>query len=472
MKVLFVTSEAVPFIASGGLADVSGALPRALRNHKVACRVILPLYSDIPEEYKANMKYITNFQVPLAWRSQYCGLFESNVNGVKYYFLDNEYYFKRDGIYGFYDDAERFAFFSRAVIEAIPHLGFVPDILHCNDWQSALSPVYLKLNYADNELYQNIKTIFTIHNIQYQGKYGLELIENVLGIDLQYTDILEYDDCINFVKAAIVTSDKVTTVSPSYATELHDPWFAHGLDRLISDYSYKVSGILNGIDTKEYNPTTDKLIYKKFSVAKLADRRSNKLELLDSLDMEEIEDSMLISMVTRLVSHKGLDLVKYAFEEMLSLNTQFIILGTGDYIYIDFFQYMQEKYPERVRMITGFIPKIARQIYAGTDIFLMPSKIEPCGLAQMVACHYGALPVVREIGGLRDTINDEGGENPNGFTFKTYNAHDMLGAVARAKGAFEYPDHWKSIQENAMKMDFSWSKSSKEYIKLYESIVK
>lgn len=471
MKVLFVTSEAVPFIASGGLADVSGALPRSLRNHKIACRVILPLYSDIPEEYKENMKYIGNFQVPLAWRSQYCGLFESTVNNVKYYFLDNEYYFKRDGIYGFYDDAERFAFFSRAVLEAIPHLGFTPEIVHCNDWQSALTPVYLKLFYQDNELYQNIRSIFTIHNIQYQGKYGEEILESVLGIDPKYADVLEYDDCLNFVKGAIATSDRVTTVSPTYAKELHDPWFAHSMDRLISQYSSKVSGILNGIDIKEYDPANDDLIFKKFSATNIKDRKKNKTELLKSLNMEEIKDSMLVSMVTRLVSHKGLDLVKYAFEEMLSLNTQFIILGTGDYLYVDFFQYMQEKYPERVRMITGFIPKLARQIYAGTDVFLMPSKTEPCGLAQMVACRYGALPVVREIGGLKDTINDEGGENPNGFTFKTYNAHDMLGAVARAKGAFSNPKHWQAIQTNAMKFDFSWAKSSKEYIELYESVL-
>ena len=471
MKVLFVSSEAVPFIASGGLADVSGALPRALRNHKVACRVILPLYSDIPEEYRQNMKYVTNFQVPLAWRSQYCGLFESTINGVKYYFLDNEYYFKRDGLYGFYDDAERFAFFSRAVIEAIPHLNFNPDIIHCNDWQTALIPVYLNLFYRHIKHCEHIRTVFTIHNIQYQGKYGLELMESVLGIDPKDTGVLEYDDCINFVKGAIVTSDKVTTVSPSYANELHDPWFAHGLDRLISEYSFKVSGILNGIDIKEYDPANDELIYKKFSANKLSERRKNKLELLKSLNMEEIEDSMLVSMVTRLVSHKGLDLVKYAFEEMLSLGTQFIILGTGDYVYIDFLQYMQEKYPERVRMITGFIPTLARQIYAGTDAFLMPSKIEPCGLAQMVACRYGALPIVREIGGLKDTINDEGGENPNGFTFKTYNAHDMLGAVARAKGTFEYSERWQSIQQNAMRFDFSWSKSSKEYIELYKSVL-
>jgi len=471
MKVLFATSEAVPFVASGGLAEVSGALPRALRNNRIACRVIMPLYSDINPELRASLKYITNFQVPLSWRNQYCGLFEGNANGVKYYFLDNEYYFKREGLYGFYDDAERFAFFSKAVVEAIQHLDFIPDILHCNDWQTALAPVYLDLYYRQNPSYISIKTIFTIHNIQYQGKYGMEILETVVGIGLEHAELLQMDDCVNFVKGAVESADRVTTVSPTYANELLDPWFAHGLDRLLVRRKFKLSGILNGIDTKSYDPATDPALWKNYSVDKLEGRAANRTQLLESLDLPEYEDAMVVAMVTRLVAHKGLDLVKYVFEEMLSHGIQFIILGTGEHVYEDFFRYMQEKYPDRVRIISGFIPELARRIYGGADAFLMPSKTEPCGLAQMISARYGALPIVRETGGLYDTIRDAGQEDGNGFTFKTYNAHDMLGAIDRARGIFNNKEQWKALQINAMSADFSWGRSAKEYIKLYQSIL-
>ncbi|MDR2655343.1 MAG: glycogen synthase [Oscillospiraceae bacterium] len=476
MKILFAASEATPFIASGGLADVAGSLPRALLDEGAVCRVIMPLYSAIKPELRQKLRYIGNFTVPVAWREQYCGLFEAPANGVKYYFLDNEYYFRRNSIYGFYDDAERFSFFSRALVEAVRHINFIPDVLHANDWQTALAPVYLDFCYKErNPVYNNIKTLLTIHNIGYQGQYGPELMESVLGIEPKYFSVLACNDGrggldINFLKAGIERANKISTVSRTYARELLDPWYAHGLDGLLRERSFKLSGILNGIDTKLYNPGTDTALWKNYSAETVEDKSVNRSELLKSLNLPEDGNSLVLAMVTRLAAHKGLDLVKYIFEEMLSHGVRVIILGTGEMVYEGYFGYMQEKHPDKVRFINGFVPDFARKIYAGADAFLMPSKSEPCGLSQMIAARYGTIPIVRETGGLADTIRDEGGENPNGFTFKTYNAHDMLGAVDRAKGVFSDKDRWRRLQRNAMNCDFSWAVSAKQYIDLYNSL--
>ena len=472
MKVLYATSEAKPFAASGGLADVAGSLPKALRDRLVGCRVVLPLYESVPQELRETMTFLTSFSVPVAWRRQYCGVFEAKHNGVIYYLLDNQYYFKRAGLYGHYDDAERFAFFARAVIEMIRYIDFKPDIIHANDWQSALIPVYYSLFYAGQEGYEDIKTVFTIHNIQYQGKYGMEILEDVFGIPQSARPIVEQDGCVNLMKGAIETADRVTTVSPTYAGEILDPWYSHGLDPILRLREWKLSGILNGIDTDEYNPETDPQIYRHFSAEDPSGKAENKRALQERLDLPQTAELPLIGMVSRLVTHKGLDLVKYVIDELLGDSLQMVILGSGDWVYENFFREVQGRFPDKFRYCAGFVPELAQKIYAASDIFLMPSKSEPCGLSQMVACRYGAVPVVRETGGLKDSIQDCGDGFGNGFTFKTYNANDMLYAVRRALGAYANKNDWPILVERALRSDFSWGRSANEYMKLYRELLK
>ncbi len=472
MKVLYAASEALPFIASGGLGDVAGSLPHALRKRLIGCRVVLPMYDTIKQELKDTMKFITHISVPVAWRRQYCGIFEAKYNGVIYYLIDNQYYFKRDTIYGHYDDAERFAFFSRAVLEIIPYIDFKPDIIHCNDWQTALTPVYYSAMYANSPGYENIKTIFTIHNIQYQGVYGKELLEDVLGIPADKASLLEYDGCINFMKGAIECADKVTTVSPSYADEILDPWYSHGLDSILNERRYKLSGILNGIDTVGYDPATDKCIKKNFSADDVSGKKVDKKELQKEMGLPVKPGVPVIGMVTRLVSHKGLDLVKGILDELLATSEmQLVVLGSGDYEYESYFRWIAEKYPDKVGLRIGFVPELARKIYAGADMFLMPSKSEPCGLSQMVALRYGTVPIVRETGGLRDSITDCGDGKGNGFTFKSYNAHDMLDAIRRALTLY-YNGDWNELVLRALNCDFSWGRSANAYIRLYKETLK
>ncbi len=473
MKILYVASEATPFIATGGLADVAGSLPRAICENQQGCRVVIPLYSAIKQELREDMKFLCSFYVPLGWRNQYCGVFEASSNGVKYYLLDNEYYFKRDGgIYGFYDDAERFAFFSKAVCEMIQYVDYDPDILHCNDWQAAMVPVYLNLFYREIEKYQKIRTVFTIHNIQYQGKYGMEIATDVLGLPYYAAPTMMYDGCLNMMKAAIEVSNYVSTVSPTYANEITDPWFSHGLDRLLRNHQGKLVGILNGIDTVSYNPESDPALYENYGLDTIEKKQINKVELQKSMGLQQDEGIMLIGIVTRFVAHKGIDLIQYIFEELMRRQLQVVALGSGDYIFESFFQEMQAKYPGKMAVKIGFIPDLARKIYAGSDVFLMPSKSEPCGLAQMVSLRYGTLPIVRETGGLKDSIIDMGSpEGGNGFTFKTYNAHDMLGAIDRAGGLYYNRDEWKKAVHQAMQSDFTWGRSAVEYINMYKKVL-
>lgn len=472
MKVLYASSEALPFMASGGLGDVAGSLPHALRKRLIGCRVVMPMYDTIKQELKDTMKFITHISVPVAWRRQYCGIFEAKHNGVIYYLIDNQYYFKRDTIYGHYDDAERFAFFSRAVLEIIPYIDFKPDIIHCNDWQTALTPVYYSAMYANSPGYENIKTIFTIHNIQYQGVYGKELLEDVLGIPSDKASLLEYDGCVNFMKGAIECADKVTTVSPSYADEILDPWYSHGLDSILNERRYKLSGILNGIDTVGYDPATDKCIKANFSADDVSGKKIDKEELQKEMGLPLKSGVPVIGMVSRLVSHKGLDLVKGILDELLATSEmQLVVLGSGDYEYESYFRWIAEKYPDKVGLRIGFVPELARKIYAGADMFLMPSKSEPCGLSQMVALRYGTVPIVRETGGLRDSITDSGDGKGNGFTFKSYNAHDMLDAIRRALTLY-YNGDWNELVLRALNCDFSWGRSANAYIKLYKETLK
>ena len=471
MNVLFCSSEATPFAASGGLGDVAGSLPRAIRNRKVACRVVLPLYGDMKEEFRAQLKYVTNFTVPVGWRNQYCGLFELTHNGVKYYFLDNEYYFKRGGLYGFYDDGERFAFFSRAILEMLFHLDFRPDIIHTNDWQTALVPVYLNLYYRHLTEYRNIKTVFTIHNIQYQGKYGLEMLEDTCAIGNQDAHLLEFDGCINFMKGAIECADKVTTVSPSYAGEILDPWYSHGLDGLLRQKQYKLCGILNGIDTKGYDPATDKSIAQNFSAANFAaGKAACKADLRKEFGLTE-NDAPVVAMVTRLVGHKGLDLVRAVAQDIINSGMQLVVLGNGESGYEAFFTDLAARNPGACGVKIGFIPALARKVYAGADMFLMPSKSEPCGLSQLVALRYGTIPIVRETGGLRDSIHDSADGVGNGFTFASYNAHDMLYACRRAHEGYANAEGWQQLVQRAMECDFSWGASAKTYVEMYQQVL-
>ena len=474
MKVLYVASEALPFMASGGLGDVAGSLPQALRKRLVGCRVVMPLYDTIKQELKDKMTFVTNISVPVAWRRQYCGIFQAKHEGVIYYFIDNQYYFKRDTIYGHYDDAERFTFFARAVLEILPVVDFKPDIIHCNDWQSALTPVFYTTLYSKDPWYQGIKTVFTIHNIQYQGTYGMELVNDVIGLNPADTSVVEYDGDVNFMKGAIECADKVTTVSPSYAGEILDPWYSHGLDTILRERQWKLQGILNGIDVGNYDPETDKAISKNYSVKDVkAGKAANKADLQKAMGLPEKPDTPIIGLVSRLVSHKGLDLIKGILDELLSTtDVQVAVLGSGDWQYENFFKEMQAKYPDKLAATIGFIPALSRKVYAGSDLFLMPSKSEPCGLSQMIALRYGTVPIVRETGGLRDSITDSGDGQGNGFTFKTYNAHDMLGAIRRGLDAYWNKDNWDVLVDRAMNSDYSWGKSANEYIKMYKEVLK
>lgn len=473
MKILYVASEALPFVTSGGLGDVAGSLPKALRKRLVGCRVVIPMYDSIAQELKDKMTFLTSLSVPVAWRRQYCGVFMAKSDGVIYYLIDNQYYFKRDAVYGHYDDAERYAFFARAVLEMLPHIDFRPDIIHCNDWQSALTPLFYKTMYGNDPRYSGIKTVFTIHNIQYQGVYGKELINDVIGIKPEDVPLIDYDGKVNFVKAAVECSDKVTTVSPSYANEILDPWYSHGLDTILKQRSFKLLGILNGIDFDLYNPATDENLFKNYSLDDIEGKTENKTGLQENMGLPVRKDVALIGLVSRLVSHKGLDLIKAVLDELLyTSDVQMVVLGSGDWQYENFFRQLSEKYPDKLAVRIGFVPSLAHKIYAASDLFLMPSKSEPCGLSQMVALRYGSVPIVRETGGLKDSITDSGDGKGNGFTFKTYNAHDMLGAIHRGLGAYYNREYWPTLVERAMSCDFSWGKSANEYIKMYKQLLK
>ena len=473
MKVLYCTSEALPFAATGGLGDVAGSLPQALRRRLIGCRVVMPLYDDIPQELRDQMHFVTSLSVPVAWRRQYCGVFEAKAGGVIYYLIDNQYYFKRPGLYGHYDDAERFAFLSRAALEMLPAIDFKPDIIHSNDWQTAMVPVYFRLFYANNPWYQGIKTVLTIHNIQYQGKYGMELVRDVLGIPDSASQLLEYDTCVNMLKGAVECANWVTTVSPTYAKEILNSWFAYGLEGILNSRSWKLSGILNGIDNVHYDPENDATLPAPFSAEDLTGKAENKRSLQEQLGLEQEADTPLIGMVTRLVAQKGLDLVRDSFERsMTEPNAQCVLLGSGDYEYESFFREMQSRYPGRVCAYIGFVPEVSRRVYAGCDIFLMPSKSEPCGLSQMIALRYGAIPVVRETGGLKDSIQDSGDGEGNGFTFQTYNSGDMLYALYRALEGYANKEGWEILVRRAMACDNSWGRSANEYIRLYRELLK
>ena len=466
-KIMFVASEAAPFIATGGLAEVIGSLSKAIAaDERYDVRVIIPLYQDIKKEYRKDFKFIGNIFVPLSWRNQYCGIFEYEANNVKFYFVDNEYYFKRPGCYGYYDDGERFAFFSRSVMEILSFLGFYPDILHCHDWQAALAAIYLKTIYCFRPEYQFIRAVFTIHNIEYQGKYSLDILEDLFGISNRYRYLVEYDRCINLMKGAIECCERFSTVSPTYAGEMKDPYYSHGFDPIVSRNEFKLCGILNGIDTDYYNPKTDQSLFANYDAEDVSNKAICKEELQRMLNLPVKADTPIIAMISRLVSHKGLDLVKEVIEQVLRQDVQFVLLGTGDSAYENYFSDLARRYQGKVVSIISFNSDLSRKIYSGADLFLMPSKSEPCGLSQMIASRYGTVAIVRETGGLRDSIQPYGAGG-NGFTFHDYNAYDMLYVINEALGVYHNKEAWSALQKKAMETDFSWAKSAQYYIGLY-----
>ncbi len=464
-KILFVASEATPFISTGGLAEVVGSLSAALASEgNFDVRVVIPLYSDIKKEFRDKFNYLGNVYVHLAWRNQYCGIFEYVTDkNVTFYFIDNEFYFKRPGCYGYYDDGERFAFFSRSVLEIMPFLNFYPDVMHCHDWQAALSAIYLKTNYCFREEYSYIRALFTIHNIEYQGIYSLDLLNDLFDIHESYKYLVEYNNCINLMKGAIECCERFSTVSPTYAVEIKNEYYAHGLDPIIRKNHFKLCGILNGIDINDYNSELDKHLFANYSAEDFENKKICKSELQKFLNLPVKPETPLIAMVSRLVAHKGLDLVTAVIEELLHDDVQFVVLGTGDGNFENYFRDLAYRYPDKFSANIVFNGDLARKIYSGADIFLMPSKSEPCGLSQMIACRYGTVPIVRETGGLCDSIKP----SENGYTFANYNAHDMLYVVRRACGDYKNKTEWAKLMYRAATTDFSWNRSAAQYETLY-----
>ena len=464
-KILFVGSEVLPFAATGGLGEVLGSLPKALAARgDYDVRVMMPYYSDIGEQYRNSAKYLCNYNVGLSWRNLYCGLFELKQDNVTYYFIDNEYYFHRDGLYGFYDDGERYAFFCKAVMDSFYFIDFMPDIIHANDWQTALIPIYNNSKY-----HYDIKLIFTIHNIEYQGQYDLKILPTVFDLPPEAGAYVEYEGCINLVKGAIETSDCVTTVSESYAKELEDAAFAHGLQDMIKKNNWKTRGILNGIDAEGYDPATDTAIAHNFTPDDFTGKVQDKLELQRLAGLREDAGVPVIAIISRLVAHKGLDLITKAMENIVrNCEVQLVVLGKGDRKYEDYFIWLQNQYNGKVSAMITYNKDLSRKVYAGADMFLMPSKAEPCGLSQMIACRYGTVPIVRETGGLRDSIVDCSYGEGNGFTFADYNPDDMANAIYRAIDLYyNNPEGWDKLRKYISTIDFSWAKSADKYDEMY-----
>ena len=475
MQIVFASAECAPFVKTGGLGDVAGSLPAALVRAGAEVIVMVPKYATIKDEYKAQMEHFSDFYVSLGWRNEYCGLEKLERDGVTYMFIDNERYFARDYPYGFFDDGERFAFFSKAITESLQHLpaGFECDILHCNDWQTALAPVFLREFYQGLPLYDRVKTVFSIHNVAFQGQFSDTVMEDILGVAHipAAASQLRCDACsINYMLGALRYADAITTVSPTYANEIQTPEFGEGLDGVLRERSYALQGILNGIDVAGFDPATDKRIAANYTVEDRSGKAVCKAKLQEELGLEVRDDRPLMVMVTRLTRQKGMDLVMYALDRILSGGVQVAVLGTGDRDYEDGLRYFQDKYPGTMAARIEFDPALSQRMYAAADMFLMPSKFEPCGLSQIIAMRYGTLPIVRETGGLKDTVipyNEFTGEG-TGFSFSNFNGDEMGDAVFRAARLFwDNRDAWNQLVTQAMSQDFSWTRSADKYLDLY-----
>ena len=473
-KILFVGAEVMPFAATGGLGDVLGSLPTALKKEykeNIDIRVVMPLYDAIKAEWRNQMKLEAVFNLQLSWRNLYCGIHSLEKDGVTYYFIDNEYYFKRGALYGYGDDAERYAFFCKAVIEMLGVIGYYPDILHAHDWQAALTLPYLNFEYRWRREYQNIKTVFTIHNIEYQGQFSHDVLSYVFGFD--YSDYLDYNGCVNLMKCAIEMANMVTTVSPRYSEEIKSDEYSHGLAPILNKNAHKLTGILNGIDYKYYNPETDKEIFMNFSSGELDKKVKNKTELQRKLGLPEREDVPLVAIISRLASHKGLDLVREVAYGLVDNNDmQLVVLGKGEAQYEEFFTELERNRNDKVRALMLYDRDLSKRIYAACDIFLMPSKSEPCGLSQMIASRYGAIPVVRETGGLYDSIKGywllNGTILGNGFTFANYYAGELYERTCAALELYHNKELYPKFAKKIMNTDFSWGTSARKYYMLYE----
>lgn len=475
MQIVFASAECAPFVKTGGLGDVAGSLPAALVRAGAEVIVMVPKYATIKDEYKAQMEHFTDFYVSLGWRNEYCGLEKLEHDGVTYMFIDNERYFARDYPYGFFDDGERFAFFSKAITESLQHLpaGFECDILHCNDWQTALAPVFLREFYQGLPLYDRVKTVFSIHNVAFQGQFSDTVLEDILGVAHipAAASQLRCDACsVNYMLGALRYADAITTVSPTYANEIQTPEFGEGLDGVLRERSYALQGILNGIDVAGFDPATDKRIAANYTVEDRSGKAVCKVKLQEELGLEVRDDRPLMVMVTRLTRQKGMDLVMYALDRILAGGVQVAVLGTGDRDYEDGLRYFQDKYPGTMAARIEFDPALSQRMYAAADMFLMPSKFEPCGLSQIIAMRYGTLPIVRETGGLKDTVipyNEFTGEG-TGFSFSNFNGDEMGDAVFRAARLFwDNRDAWNQLVTQAMSQDFSWTRSADKYLDLY-----
>ena len=475
MKVLYAASEAVPFCKTGGLADVAGSLPPALAAQGVETAVILPLYRRVKERFADQLTFLCYDYVDLAWRHAYCGLFSLKKDGVTWYFLDNEQYFGRPELYGCADDGERFGFFSRAVVKMLDHLDFWPDVIHCNDWQTALIPIYLKDDGVREERYRSVRTVLTIHNIEYQGRYDPYCLGDLFGLDRGWVDdgTLLLDGDLNLLKGAILTADAVNAVSPTYAQELKNPYFAHRMEGILTQCGYKLSGVLNGIDMKLYDPAADPRIAANYTAENISGKAADKAELQKALGLRPEPETPIIAMVSRLVTHKGLDLIREVMGDIMELPVQFVLLGSGDAAYEDFFRHAAERWPERMAIRLGYDEALSMAIYAGADLFLMPSRSEPCGLSQMIAMRYGTVPIVRETGGLKDTVQpyEAWRDAGTGFTFANYSSADMLHVLREAAYLYkDYPDAFARLRRRAMERDFSWNRSAGDYLKIYAAV--
>ena len=468
MKILYAASECAPFVKTGGLADVAGSLPKALCEAGCETRVILPLYDTIEQKWRDKMTFLFSTEISLAWRRLYCGVFSLSYDGVDYYFIDNEYYFMRGRIYGEFDDGERFAFFSRAVVELLPTLDFAADIVSCNDWQTALVPIYLR-----NEQ-RPVKSVFTIHNIEYQGRFSLWTAQDVFGLstELAESGILRYENDVDLMKGAIYQADYVTTVSPSYAQELKSPEHAHGLHMVVKENSAKITGILNGIDITRYDPAADTSIPFNYSAESLSGKALCKEAMCSELGLSHDSDTPVIACVSRLVGHKGFDLVASALDKIISRGAMLVVLGTGEEKFESFFRDAEARFKGRVSANIMYSEKRAMLIYSGADMFLMPSKSEPCGLSQMIAMRYGTVPIVRETGGLRDTVHNLGGENENGFSFVEYSVNGLMGAVDFALRTWQNDQGtWQRLIAADMAADLGWGASAARYIEIYRFLL-
>ena len=478
IKILMAASEAIPYMKTGGLADVVGSLPKYFDKDGYDVRVILPNYKCMDDKLLPQLKFVCHFYVNLNWRRQYVGIFTSQYDGVTYYFVDNEFYFAGDKPYNnIYEDVEKFAFFSKAVLEALPVIDFAPDVIHCNDWQTGLLPVFLKTVYGSDNFYAGIKTVFTIHNMKFQGRWKIKEVADVTGLPehIFNSGELEFYGEANYLKGGIVYADEITTVSPTYADEICTPEGGEGLDGLMLERRRHLRGIVNGIDYEVFNPMKDTYLDKHFSVRELSGKIVNKRQLQAKYGLAVNKDVMLIGIVSRLTNQKGFDLVAYVMEEMLStMNVQFIVQGTGEQQYEEMFNYFHGRYPQKLGVYIGYSEENAHEIYAGCDAFLMPSLFEPCGLSQLMSMRYGTLPIVRETGGLKDTVAayNEYENTGDGFSFANYNAHDMLHVIKYALDVFEnHKDRWQEMMQRAMRHDFSWRASAKEYEKLYDMLL-